>query len=106
MDLQLSFPVLLCFLLFIFMALKIVKRKPNPKGSTTTLPPGPWKLPIIGNMHQLGGPLPHRTLRELAKKYGPLMHLKMGEVSTVVFSSPETAKECSALGRLGSGGVS
>lgn len=93
MDLQLTFPVLFSFLLFIFMALKIAKRKPNSEGSAPKLPPGPWKLPIIGNMHQLGGPLPHRTLSELAKKYGPLMHLKMGEVSTVVFSSPETAKE-------------
>ncbi|PON94071.1 LOW QUALITY PROTEIN: Cytochrome P450, E-class, group I [Trema orientale] len=33
------------------------------------------------------------SLRDLAKKHGPLMYLKIGEVPTVVVSSPEFAKE-------------
>ncbi|KAI9185884.1 hypothetical protein LWI28_011568 [Acer negundo] len=32
-------------------------------------------------------------LRDLAKKYGPLMHLQPGEVSHIIVSSPETAKQ-------------
>ncbi|KAH6838124.1 hypothetical protein C2S53_001215 [Perilla frutescens var. hirtella] len=66
---------------------KIIKPKLN-------LPPGPRKLPFIGSLHLLAGSNPPQyTLRDLAKKYGPLMYIKLGEVGNVVVSSPETAKQ-------------
>nr|GEX74427.1 cytochrome P450 [Tanacetum cinerariifolium] len=51
------------------------------------LPPGPYPLPIIGNILALGDK-PHRSLTQLSTRYGPLMSLKLGMVS-----SREMAKE-------------
>ncbi|CAK8537941.1 unnamed protein product [Lathyrus sativus] len=78
--------------LFILVALNIW-RNLKKKGSTPNLPPGPWKLPIIGHIHHLVTSTPHRKLRDLAKIHGPLMHLQLGEIFAVVVSSPEYAKE-------------
>ncbi|XP_019195212.1 PREDICTED: geraniol 8-hydroxylase-like isoform X3 [Ipomoea nil] len=55
-------------------------------------PPGPFPLPVVGNLHLLGDQ-PHRSLARLAQKYGPVMMLKLGMVNTVVISSPAMARE-------------
>ncbi|KAM7269411.1 hypothetical protein ACFE04_024908 [Oxalis oulophora] len=55
-------------------------------------PPGPPRLPVIGNLLQLGK-LPHQSLWSLSKKYGPVMFLKLGRIPLVVVSSPESAKQ-------------
>ncbi|KAJ1441269.1 Cytochrome P450 [Sesbania bispinosa] len=80
------------FFLSMIVALKI-RNNFRKTDSTTNVPPGPWKLPVIGNIPHLVGSQPHRKLRELAKKYGPLMHLQLGEVFFIVVSSAEYAKE-------------
>ncbi|GFS40768.1 cytochrome P450, family 706, subfamily A, polypeptide 2 [Actinidia rufa] len=55
------------------------------------LPPGPLALPFIGNLHMLGH-LPHRSLQNLAKKYGPIMSMKLGSKVAIIVSSPEAAE--------------
>jgi len=47
----------------------------------------------MGNLWMLGEH-PHLTLTHWAKRYGPLMHLRLGSINTVVASSPTMAKEC------------
>ncbi|KAL5209476.1 hypothetical protein ABZP36_005099 [Zizania latifolia] len=65
--------------------------------SRLQLPPGPWQLPLVGSLHHVllsrHGDLPHRALRELARRYGPLMMLRFGAVPTLVVSSAEAARE-------------
>nr|AHZ12854.1 CYP76 [Plectranthus barbatus] len=56
------------------------------------LPPGPYPFPIIGNILQLGSS-PHLSITKLSKTYGPLMSLRLGQIYTVVVSSPEMARE-------------
>jgi cytochrome P450 len=88
-----EFIFVFCFLLLLFLVVKVLLNNPKPKISKHKLPPGPTKLPFVGNIHQLFGSLLHHTLWELAKKYGPIMHLQLGQIPIVVVSSPEIVKE-------------
>ncbi|GLJ45520.1 hypothetical protein SUGI_0958370 [Cryptomeria japonica] len=80
-------------LIFLWMIYRFVtKKKSQSNKGELGLPPGPRPWPLVGNLHLLGG-LPHKSLAELAKKYGPIMFLRLGSVPTVVASSPAMAKE-------------
>ncbi|XP_022137054.1 cytochrome P450 71A1-like [Momordica charantia] len=81
-------PFSLCIFFFFLVLLKLLK----PKNNTKNFPPSPPKLPIIGNLHQLGS-LPHQSLAALSDKHGPLMFLKLGQAPTLVVSSAEMARE-------------
>ncbi|KAI8571480.1 hypothetical protein RHMOL_Rhmol01G0123100 [Rhododendron molle] len=95
MDLLFPFSITTLFLPLLFFLFNLLKTLTRSKihNPTPKIPPGPWKLPLIGSIHHLAGSEPHRSLRNLATKYGPLMHLQLGENSTVVVSSPRLAKE-------------
>ncbi|KAJ0248612.1 Cytochrome P450 71A14 [Hirschfeldia incana] len=88
MEMMLVSLCLAIFLAFLFL-------KPLFTRTTTTklkLPPSPWRLPVIGNLHQLSLH-PHRSLHSLSLRYGPLMLLHFGCVPTLVVSSADVAHD-------------
>lgn len=87
------FFILSSFLFLLILINKLVFNRPATKGSNLKLPPSPKKLPVIGNLHQMIGELPHHRLSKLGKIYGPVFYLQLGELSVVTITTPEAAKE-------------
>ncbi|KAL3849169.1 hypothetical protein ACJIZ3_011051 [Penstemon smallii] len=87
-----NFPILVIFSSFIFLLIKEWK-KTNSLKKYKNLPPSPSKLPVIGHLHHLIGQLPHQAFRKLEQKYGPVVHLQLGEIPVVVIASREAAKQ-------------
>lgn len=79
------FAYLAIVVLFSFFLTNLRRKKP------LNLPPGPKPWPVIGNLNLIG-PLPHRSIHQLSKKYGPIMQLKFGSFPVVIASSLEMAK--------------
>ncbi|RVW36351.1 Flavonoid 3',5'-hydroxylase 2 [Vitis vinifera] len=75
-------------LLFFITSFFIRSLLPKP---SRKLPPGPRGWPLLGALPLLGN-MPHVALAKMAKRYGPVMFLKMGTNSMVVASTPEAAR--------------
>ncbi|CAA0385019.1 unnamed protein product [Arabidopsis thaliana] len=80
--------ILLSLIIFITI-LFFIKQKKGKKSNTPASPP---RLPLIGNLHQLGRH-PHRSLCSLSNRYGPLMLLRFGLVPVLVVSSADVARD-------------
>ncbi|KAK9932001.1 hypothetical protein M0R45_019252 [Rubus argutus] len=80
------------FLLLLPLLVLLLKKLNKPQKH---FPPGPPKLPIIGNLHQFNqsGSSAHPNLWRLSKRYGPVMLLHLGRIPTLIISSAEAAKQ-------------
>ncbi|XP_021729908.1 cytochrome P450 83B1-like [Chenopodium quinoa] len=82
--------LLLIFLATISLIFLLQKRRKNEPFNP---PPGPKRLPIIGNLHQFDPSKPHIYFAKLAKIYGPILATRFGSAQAVVVQSAKTAKE-------------
>lgn len=81
------------YLLLLLVCLPILLLCIYSKHYINRSPPGPRGLPFIGNLHQFDASAPHIYLWQLSKKYGPIMSLKLGSVTTLIISSASMAQE-------------
>ncbi|KAG5590065.1 hypothetical protein H5410_040579 [Solanum commersonii] len=92
MEIQISILYTTSLLLLLPILVILIIKYYKTLNPCQKLAPGPWKLPIIGNLHHMGI-LPHISLANLATKHGPVMQLKLGQRLAIVISSPQFAKE-------------
>ncbi|XP_027770029.1 geraniol 8-hydroxylase-like [Solanum pennellii] len=70
------------------------------KRGNKKLPPGPIPLPLIGNLHNIVGDQPHKSLARLAQIYGLMMSLRMGQSGNIFSSSGKTSLTKTRIGLL------
>ncbi|KAK9072381.1 hypothetical protein SSX86_008815 [Deinandra increscens subsp. villosa] len=87
-----TFQVLILYSLPLAFVLYFLKSYISSSKSLKNLPPSPPKLPLIGNLHQLGSS-PYRALQSMARTYGPVMLIRLGTVPVLVASSSDAARE-------------
>nr|XP_023928106.1 flavonoid 3'-monooxygenase [Quercus suber]POE91203.1 flavonoid 3'-monooxygenase [Quercus suber] len=80
--------VTIAIAIFVYYLLNLRSRS----SSGLPLPPGPKPWPIVGNLPHLGT-VPHHSLADMARTYGPLMHLRLGFVDVVVAASASVAAQ-------------
>lgn len=78
---------------FFLPLLYFISKKFKSSAASQSIPPGPTPWPILGNIDHMVGKLPHVSLSNLARIYGPLMSLRLGTQYVIVGSSPAAAIE-------------
>lgn len=81
-------PAILIFVTVLTLVF-IIKRQRR----TAKLPPGPPRLPIIGNLHQLPSTNNWIVFKKWVKEYGPLVSADFGGTDVIIIGDYETARE-------------
>ncbi|XP_055483447.1 vitamin D 25-hydroxylase [Psammomys obesus] len=80
------------YLLLVALVVRQLLRQRRPAG----FPPGPPRLPLVGNICSLAtsAELPHVYMRRQSRVYGEIFSLDIGGISAVVLNGYDVVKEC------------
>ncbi|XP_067833996.1 cytochrome P450 2J2-like isoform X2 [Heptranchias perlo] len=78
--------------LFLLFVLDVVRSRRPVK-----FPPGPIALSFLGNLLQVSSMAPHRSLKQLGKKYGAIFSVRLGTKFSVVLDGYAIVKEALVL---------
>ncbi|TKW32158.1 hypothetical protein SEVIR_2G151800v4 [Setaria viridis] len=84
---------LVCISVGFFLVHKILVSGKATSTSNARRPPGPARVPLLGNILDLRGAELHHALARLAGVYGPIMSLKLGTSNAIVVSSAAAARD-------------
>ena len=87
-SLMLAFLVAPALAWFIYCFFPFQQRKQR-----VPLPPGPPKLPLIGNLHQAPKEWPWRTYQQWTKQYGPIFSVQYGIHTLIILGSHQAARD-------------
>ncbi|KAG5849992.1 hypothetical protein ANANG_G00077560 [Anguilla anguilla] len=79
---------LLLFLIAILLITDFLKHRKAPN-----FPPGPWALPVVGNVFHIDTKQPHIYLTKLAEVYGNIFSIRLGREKTVLVTGYKMVKE-------------
>ncbi|XP_034266131.1 cytochrome P450 1A1-like [Pantherophis guttatus] len=77
--------IALCTVMSVFIYVRMLTKNKQP------YPPGPWSLPILGNLLQLGDH-PYVFFNQMRKKYGDVFQIQLGRVPVVVVNGLDAAR--------------
>ena len=81
-----SFLIISLALVIVLLSLRYARPSAERK------PPGPWSLPVIGNIF-LFGLAPHKNVTKLAQQYGKIFSMKLGSREVIILNDIDTVKE-------------
>ena len=81
-----SFFIIFLALVIVWLSLRYIRPSAERK------PPGPWSLPVIGNIF-LFGSAPHKNVTKLAQHYGKVFSMKLGSREVIILNDINTVKE-------------
>ncbi|CCL98338.1 uncharacterized protein FIBRA_00332 [Fibroporia radiculosa] len=79
--------------IFFLLVISIFSHSLRRSMSAYPLPPGPRRLPLLGNAHQLPSEFQHKTFKQWAAKYGDIFYLEVFRKPAIVISSARIAHD-------------